>query len=189
MTTLKLAAVFAEKIQYKGAEVLGDTLCFTATSEQTDHLPFASILLGSSDTLIQYQDNASVGFYLVSERNILNQPLSQLGSSQLPGSIGIFPMVANPAIGPTAADKHWREVHAPLALEVHTAMTHYYQLNVVHRFSGPDWNGLAFCCFANESDLREKFYNSTQGKRLIAEDIVRFADTKRSPRKVVATVN
>ena len=43
---------------------------------------------------------------------------------------------SNAQLGPEAADEHWREQHAPIALEVHKAMTHYYQLTVVHKFFG-----------------------------------------------------
>ena len=126
-----------------------------------------------------------MGLYLVNERAVLNEPLNVLNQDMLPASVGIFPMVANAEIGAEAADRHWREQHAPIALEVHTAMTHYYQLAVMHRFSGADWNGLALCCFASEDDLRDKFYNSSDGKQRVAEDIAKFADTKNSPRRVV----
>ena len=68
-------------------------------------------------------------------------------------------------------------------------MTHYYQLSIVHRFAGPQWNGFALCCFKTESDLRLHFFNSKDGERRIAEDVRKFADTRRSPRRVVATLN
>ena len=67
-------------------------------------------------------------------------------------------------------------------------MTHYYQLNILHRFSGEAWDGLALCCFASEEDLRHKFYNSDAGKRSIAEDVQRFANTRQSPRRVIAEI-
>jgi hypothetical protein len=35
-------------------------------------------------------------------------------------------------------------------------------------------------------DLRERFYDSTAGEKLIANDIARFADTKKSPRRIIA---
>ena len=67
-------------------------------------------------------------------------------------------------------------------------MTHYYQLQIAHRFFGPAWHGLALCCFDSEQALREKMYSSAEGKRQITQDILTFADTKNSPRKVVAEV-
>ena len=187
MSALKLAVFFATK--QTPARSNGEAnLLFTASAEQTDHLPFASLLLGTSAHLKEFDASSCAGLYLISERNILNQPLSELSADQLPGCVGMFPMIAKPNMDRTAADQYWRDVHAPLALEVHSAMTHYYQLTFVHRFFGPDLDGLALCCFAHEKDFRERMYSSAEGKQRIGEDIVKFADTARSPRKVVATV-
>ena len=186
MSTLKIAAVFTDKAEAEKMANLSQSLMFEASAETTEHLPFSALVLGTSATLMDLKQRTDVGLYLVNERAVLNQPLSVLNQDMLPASVGIFPMVANAKIGAKASDRHWREQHAPIALEVHTAMTHYYQLAVMHRFSGADWNGLALCCFANEDDLRNKFYNSSEGKRRVAEDIAKFADTKNSPRRVVA---
>ena len=186
MSTLKIAAVFTDKAEAEKMANLSQSLMFEASAETTEHLPFSALVLGTSATLMDLKQRTDVGLYLVNERAVLNQPLSVLNQDMLPASVGIFPMVANAKIGAKASDRHWREQHAPIALEVHTAMTHYYQLAVMHRFSGADWNGLALCCFANEDDLRNKFYDSSEGKRRVAEDIAKFADTKNSPRRVVA---
>ena len=186
MSVLKIAAVFSDKAIAAEAADTGQCLMFEAAVNDTLHLPFAALVLGASPNLMEFQESADIGLYLVSERALKNQPLSTLNPEQLPGSVGVFPMVASPQIGPKAADKHWHEQHAPLALEVHTAMTHYYQLTVVHKFTGAHWNGLALCCFANENDLRNKFYNSVEGKQRVAEDVRKFADTQNSPRRVVA---
>jgi len=188
MSALKLAVFFATKQAPVKNNDTEANLLFTASAEQTDHLPFSSVLLGASPRLMDVTENACVGLYLISERNMLNQPLSELSADQLPGCVGMFPMIARPDIDHATADQHWRDVHAPLALEVHSAMTHYYQLNIVHRFFGPELDGLALCCFAHERDLRERMYSSADGKRRIGEDILKFADTTNSPRKVIATV-
>ena len=185
MSTLKIAAVFADKREAERVANLSQSLRFQASAETTEHLPFSTLVLGTSPILMDLKERTDVGLYLVNERAVLNEPLNVLNQDMLPASVGIFPMVANPEIGTEAADRHWREQHALLALEVHTAMTHYYQLAVMHRFSGADWNGLALCCFASEDDLRDKFYNSSDGKQRVAEDIAKFADTKNSPRRVV----
>ena len=185
MSVLKIAAVFSDKAVAAEVADLSQSLMLEAAVDDTQHLPFAALVLGASPSLMDYQARAEVGFYLVSERTLLNQPLSTLRADQLPGSVGVFPMVASPQIGAKAADKHWHELHGPLALEVHTAMTHYYQLTVMHRFTGAHWNGLALCCFESEYDLRNKFYNSAEGKQRVAEDVLKFADTQNSPRRVV----
>jgi hypothetical protein len=185
MFVLKIAAVFSDKAVAAEVAGLSQSLMFEAAVDDTQHLPFAALVLGASPNLMDFQARADVGLYLVSERTLKNQPLSNLNPDQLPVSVGVFPMVASPQIGPKAADKHWYEQHGVLALQVHTAMTHYYQLTVMHRFSGAHWNGLALCCFESEYDLRNKFYNSAEGKQRVAEDVLKFADTQNSPRRVV----
>ena len=185
MFVLKIAAVFSDKAVAAEVAGLSQSLMFEAAVDDTQHLPCAALVLGASPNLMDFQARADVGLYLVSERTLKNQPLSNLNPDQLPVSVGVFPMVASPQIGPKAADKHWYEQHGVLALQVHTAMTHYYQLTVMHRFSGAHWNGLALCCFESEYDLRNKFYNSAEGKQRVAEDVLKFADTQNSPRRVV----
>jgi hypothetical protein len=185
MFVLKIAAVFSDKAVAAEVAGLSQSLMFEAAVDDTQHVPFAALVLGASPNLMDFQARADVGLYLVSERTLKNQPLSNLNPDQLPVSVGVFPMVASPQIGPKAADKHWYEQHGVLALQVHTAMTHYYQLTVMHRFSGAHWNGLALCCFESEYDLRNKFYNSAEGKQRVAEDVLKFADTQNSPRRVV----
>ena len=182
---LKLVAISAKKSEALPSNLPPDSLRLSASAEETAHLPFASMTIGSNPAVMHHSELADVGLYLVEERAMLNRPLSELSESELPGSIGIFPMVAHPDLGPSASDQHWQMQHGPLALEVHTCMTHYYQLSIVHRFSGEDWNGLALCCFASEDDLRNKFYNSPEGKRRVAADVMKFADTRNSPRRVV----
>ncbi len=188
MSALKIAAAFSSLSAGKASAKSSEVLLLSATSQETAHLPFAALLIGTPDDLSALSVTADVGLYLVSERNILNKPLSDLTQDQYPKALGIFPMVASDELGAKAADDHWREKHAPLALSVHTAMTHYYQLNILHRFSGAAWDGLALCCFASEDDLRHKFYNSDAGKRSIAEDVQRFANTRQSPRRVIAEI-
>ena len=187
MPVLKLAAVFANRRDTQ-EETGEEHLTFNAIADPTDHLPFASLVLSASPKLIALNEQLCIGLYLVSERAMLNRPLDELSHGDLPASVGIFPVIAKPGLDALSADTHWREVHGPLALKVHSAMTHYYQLQIVHRFFGPAWHGLALCCFDSEQALREKMYSSAEGKRQITQDILTFADTKNSPRKVVAEV-
>jgi len=186
MYTLKLAVAFSDLAAADRIAATAEGILFSSTSETTQHLPFAALFVGTTDDLQASLDAGDVGTYLVCERTSKNKPLSLLDDDALPAAAGLFAMVANSSLGPREADVHWRDRHAPLALEIHTTMTHYYQLAVLHRFSGPDWNGIAICCCASEEDLRHRFYGSREGERRIAEDVAYFADTKRSPRRVIA---
>ena len=131
MSTLKIAAVFADIAEAEKVAKLSQSLMFEASSDTTEHLPFAALVLGTSACLMDLKQQKDVGLYPVNERAVLNQPLSILNQDMLPASVGIFPMVANAEIGAEAADRHWREQHAPIALEVHTTMTHYHDITIV----------------------------------------------------------
>jgi hypothetical protein len=100
--------------------------------------------------------------------------------------VGLFGLVRAPHLGHAEADAHWRDVHAPLALVHHAHMSYYAQLSVVNRLSGLDLDGFALCGFATLEDLRERFYTTTESVGVIAADVQRFADTKRSPRRLIA---
>jgi hypothetical protein len=64
-------------------------------------------------------------------------------------------------------------------------MSHYRQLSIVHRFHGPDLDGIALCGFDSLLDLRERFYATVAGREAIAKDISQFADTAKSPRRMI----
>jgi hypothetical protein len=187
MSSLMLAGAYSNR--EKAAETAARTggINLAATSAETSHLPFASLVLTVTDELDLFVSDADAGSYLVCERPIKNTPLLQLTKENQPGSIGIFTMVANADLGARESDRHWRDNHAPLALEVHTAMTHYYQLSVLQRFNGPEWNGFALCCFRNEDDLRNRFFNTPEGEAAVAGDVAKFADPRKSPRRVLST--
>ena len=67
-------------------------------------------------------------------------------------------------------------------------MTEYLQLNVLDTLSGIAFDGIALCGFDSEEDLRQRFFSEPNGPEIIAADIQRFADTKRSPRRLIAAV-
>lgn len=185
---MALVAAFRDREAAKRAAAQTHGLMLAAGREDTAHLPFDSLVLGATDDLASLAAAADIGAWLACERAVKSDSLDRLEPGEMPKSIGIFTMVAGPSMEPSASDRHWRDVHAPLALKVHSAMTHYYQLSLQHRFHGPEWHGFALCCFASEDDLRHRFFNGPAGEKAIAEDIRRFADTKRSPRRVVAQV-
>ena len=186
MKTLKLAVAFSDLNAANRYAATAEGVLFSSTSESTRHLPLAALFVGATDDIQAALSAGDVGVYLVCERTLKNMPLSLLGEDELPAIAGLFAMVASSSLGPRQADIHWRDRHAPLALEIHTTMTHYYQLAVLHRFAGPDWNGIAVCCCASEEDLRHRFYNSREGEQRISEDVSHFADTRKSPRRVIA---
>ena len=182
---MELVAAFSDRETAKqiAKQINGNLLC--DEREDTAHLPFGALVAGPTDNLPDLLDAADVGVYLVCRR-VIKQQIRSETQGRLPGVIGLFTLVAHPKMGHQRADQHWRDNHAPLALEVHTAMSNYNQLSIVHRFSGPQWDGFALCGFDTIEDLRTRFFNSKEGEAAIAEDVARFSDARKSPRRIIA---
>ncbi len=152
--------------------------------EDTAHLPFAALAWGDTDDLPGFLEAADVGAWLVNARTIRLRPTTESG--RLDGVIGVYPMIKKPGLSHADSDAHWRDNHAPLALEIHILMHHYRQLAIQHRFHGLELDGIALCGMPSERDARENFFNNAAGRRAIMADIARFADTNRSPRRLIA---
>lgn len=194
MNALKFAAIFKNSDRAESVARQYHGHLFVDELAASRGLPVAALVTASTDDLAGFLDAAESGAYLLYERVIKPRAGSILGTDEhlkrnapmnLPGFIGLFPLVAHPDLSHAEADRYWREDHAPLALQIHEAMTHYRQLSIVHRFHGPVVDGFALCGFDSLEDLRKRFYASEAGERAIAEDIKRFADTARSPRRMI----
>lgn len=160
------------------ARALAGTL-YCDSRERHDHLPFRALVTCTTDTLADLAQVADVGLYLVCRRVI---------KPGVPKVVALFAMRHRGDLSHAEADGHWRDQHGPLALEHHPFMTNYSQLNVLQTLSGPQVDGFALCGFETEQDLRERFYAGKDSVALIAEDVRRFADVKRSPPRLVAQV-
>ena len=158
------------------AEQFGGTV-YGDEREGREGLPFRALATLVTESLEAADAAADVGLYLVLRRVIKAGP---------PAVVALFPMVRNPGLTHAEADAHWRDAHAPLALEHHAHMTSYSQLSIVHRFKGPELDGFALCGFQSEKDLRERFYTTEESVAIIAADTARFADHRRSPRRLIA---
>ena len=147
--------------------------------ERAQHLPFRALLLSHAENRQRLSDVADCGLYTVERREL------KAGKSEV---VGLFPMLAHPQLTPAQADRHWRDLHGPLALHHHAQMTSYIQLAVLERISGPVFNGFALCGFASLVDLREHFFSHSDSREVIAADVARFADVKRSPPRLIARI-
>ena len=163
-------------------------ILLSATSKETAHLPFAALVVQFSESEAPGKV-ADVGAWVVEVRTIKNTPFEELDAATAPASVAIYTMVANPEMGARAADAHWRDNHAPLALRIHTVMTHYYQISIQQVLHGPQWHGFALCCGETDDNLRHHFYDSPEGAAMIRDDVQLFSDTKASPRRVMARLH
>jgi len=70
---------------------------------------------------------------------------------------------------------HWLERHVPLALRHHPGLVRYVT-NVVEESLGDaePLDGIAELCFADETRLRARLFDSPEGERVIRDDIARF---------------
>lgn len=194
MATLKFAAIFKDcaRAEHLARRYRGQL--FVDERAASRQLPIAALVTASTDDLAGFLAATEAGAYLIYERVIKSRSAPDTlnfasatpdAPVNLPGFIGLFPLVAHPDLGHTNADQYWRDQHAPLALQVHEAMSHYRQLSIVHRFHGPALDGVALCGFDSLLDLRERFYATEVGRQAIATDISQFADTAKSPRRMI----
>lgn len=159
-----------------GADLGGNL--YVDENDTENGLPFRALLTTVSDRFEALEALGEIGLYVVSRRTIIP------GDSH---AIGLFPLVRQAALSHRQADAHWRDVHGPLALQHHRHMTQYVQLSVVHRISGPEIDGFALCGFGSLDDLRDRFFSEPDSREVIRADIDSFIDTKRSPRRLIAT--
>ena len=145
-------------------------------------LPFRTLVRAVTDRPGLLDPAASVGRYVVCARP---QKLRN-GPDPSTAVIHINAMITSPDLTPLEADTHWRDRHVPLALQHHVGMTQYVQLSVVHRIAGPEYQGFALCEFDSMDDLRDRFFDSDEGRRAILADVATFADTASSPRRLLA---
>lgn len=165
----------AQQAQELGEHLGGST--YADQRDDTSALPFAALTTGVSDDMELLMEYADIGLYVICERTI------KPGSANI---FGLFPMLAHPSLTHKLADAHWRDKHAPLALQHHAFMTHYLQLSVVHTVRGTPYDGFALCGFDTLEDLRERFFSEPDSRQVIADDIAQFADTANSPRRLLA---
>jgi uncharacterized protein (TIGR02118 family) len=192
MTTLQLAAAMKD---IAAARVLARSMGGTAYVDEragAGQLPFRALVTAVTDDAGPLLEAAEVGAWLVCRRVMkaraamapASREAAESDARQL-GVIALYPMVRHPSLTHAEADRYWRDRHAPLALRHHVGMSHYTQLSIVHRFSGPAWDGFALCGFDSIEDLRERFFDGPEGRVAIREDVARFADGTRSPRRLI----
>lgn len=112
---------------------------------------------------------------IVQKRRERTWPLGQ----RSPGVKGIYPVTRLPDASREEFVRHWREVHAPLALRHHVGMSQYVQ-NVVLEPLTPDapaYDGISELHFPTARDMRERFIDSPEGASRIAADVSRFVET------------
>lgn len=93
-----------------------------------------------------------------------------------PGIKGIFTVGRRSDLSREQFAKHWRDNHGPLARKHHVGLARYVQ-NVSLGPLTPDaidFDGFATLHFLTGHDMRERFYDSPEGRKIISTDVKRF---------------
>ena len=162
-------------------------VCYAADPDDRREFPFRTLVRAMTDAPDLLAPAATVGTYLAFSRIIRERPLGSDPGTPSPGLTAIFPMVHHPELTHAQGDSHWRDTHAPLALQHHPGMWDYTQLSVAATLNGPSYDGFALVSFASLSDLRERFFGDDHDREVIRADVAKFADIERSPRRVITT--
>lgn len=162
-------------------------IAYLANDATHDKAPFRSLVRAVVSDLDRLAPAADIALHVVFRRQIKSHDVTWPVGQPTPGVVAAFGLRRHPDRTHAEADAHWRDVHAPLAVEHHAAMWDYVQLSVIRTLDGPELDGIALCAFPTLEDYRERFFNDAESERIITADVAEFADLKRSPRPAILT--
>lgn len=170
-------------------EVAADVggIAYVANDDTHPKTPFRSIVRAVVSDPDRLAKAADVATHLVFSRQIKSHDVTWEQGEPTPGVSACFGLVHNQKLSHLQTDTHWRDIHAPLALEHHAAMWDYVQLSVVRTLDGPALDGIAICSFPTLEDHNERFFNNAESERVINADVATFADLRHSPRPALLT--
>jgi uncharacterized protein (TIGR02118 family) len=122
--------------------------------------------------------DAPVDAYVVDEHVRIDDHRDWPAGAESPGIGRISFVRALPGLGRAEMARHWGEVHWPIARVHHPALWRYVQNVVVEPITpdAPEIDGIAELRFRSVADLRERFYDSDDGRRIVADDVAKFLD-------------
>lgn len=214
---LELIALGDDSQAAQEAAVAAGGVSYVADADDTREHPFRTLVRAVTDKPEQLAGAATKGLHVAFARVIRERPTASYAAqaaesstaneaqaaasntddeaqaaasgagTDSPGVTAIFPMVHRPDLTHAQGDAHWRDVHAPLALRHHPGMWDYTQLSIVATIAGEPYDGFALVAFASITDMRERFFGDDHDRAVILDDIAKFADPDRSPRRVVTS--
>lgn len=167
--TVNLVDVPAEEAGLRpGGEPVFDAVTELWAEDQATALE----LLGEKANLV-----GDCHVYSVDEKTEREYDRAWADGERSPGVKSFFLALRHPSMSHDQFAAYWGGQHAPLALKIHIGMWRYTR-NVVAQpltADAPDWDGMAILHFRSSFDLRERFYDSDEGRAAIAADIAKFS--------------
>ncbi len=148
-----------------------------APEDAPDAVVVATLASGASGGLVRTLRTvaSAVDTYRVSP-HIQRDQIRPLRAGSFPGVKLLHPITRRSGLSRAQFAQHWTRTHAPLALVRHPAMRTYI-INVVERrspVSAPRWDGFTEGYYASAEDVRNRFFDSPEGRELILADVARF---------------
>ena len=163
-----------------------DGVCYLADPADERALAFRTLVRCVTDSPQDLHSSAGYGMYFVFSRVIRERNTIVESGVPSPGITAIFPLLHHPNLTHEQSDAHWRDVHAPLALQHHPGMWDYTQLSVSRTLTGPAVDGFALVSFESMESMKERFFGDENDRDVIYRDVASFADSD-SPRRVITT--
>lgn len=122
--------------------------------------------------------DAHVDAYLVEEHVRVDYNKDWPDGIESPGVRRISFVRAAPGLSRSEMARHWSDVHWPIARVHHPGLWRYVQNVVVEPITpdAPAVDGIAELHFRSIADLRDRFYDSDEGRQIVAEDVRAFLD-------------
>lgn len=129
-------------------------------------------------TVARWFPDAEVDAYLVDERVRIDYDRDWPDGVESPGVCRISFVRAAPGLTRDEMASHWGDIHWPIAKVRHPALYRYVQNVVIEPVTAdaPEVDGIAELHFRTIEDLRDRFYDSEEGKAIVADDVRQFLD-------------
>jgi uncharacterized protein (TIGR02118 family) len=128
--------------------------------------------------LAAWAPGGRVDAYLVDEHVQIDAGLDPADGDEPPGLCRLVFVRRLASLTRAEMAAHWTERHTPIVHRHHPAFWQYVQNVVVAPLTpdAPEVDGIAEMRFRSVADLRERFYDSEAGQRVVAQDVARFLD-------------
>ena len=171
--------------QLAGGGQTSSVVVYTADQGQDRSFVSALRAVGSPEQLAPALKSAGAfGIWETEFRHVLDCARAPTLGKRTPGISMFFACWRNPDWSHEQFSAHWRDIHAPLAVEHHPGMEDYTQCELARAITpdARDYDGVAILQFDSIEDYQTRMFANAEGERIIGEDVARFGDMARLDR-------